>query len=140
MEDQGIPPAWVFGSLGLGFLGLGLWMLTRARAFAARAVRVQGVVTDLELFPHGMGKDAFIVVFRFTTYEGQEIEVRSSFAVEKPPARGELAPVVYDPRKPERARLDSPGQRGTRLVWIVILVGTSFATMGALFLLGILPQ
>jgi hypothetical protein len=26
------------------------------------------------------------------------------------------------------------------LVWIVILVGASFATMGALFLLGILPQ
>jgi hypothetical protein len=45
--------------------------------------------------------------------------------------------VLYYPRKPERARIDNAGQRGSTMGWFVPVLGVFFLTLGVLSLVGV---
>jgi hypothetical protein len=71
-------------------------------------------------------------IIRFTTVYGQQIEAETSFGSNPPPARpGEQVPVLYDPARPTRIRIDSLTGRGTLLGVIFLVVGLALFVAGA---------
>jgi hypothetical protein len=131
----------------LVFVGVGLtcgvvcvvaWV--RMRAFMSRAQRVPGVVTELirsYSSSSGSGSSSrggytYRPVFQFRTYDGRDVRVESSVGSNPPSARpGQRVNVLYDPMRPERARLDTFVQRGGLLVLIMLLFTVVFTAVGA---------
>ncbi|MFF0307020.1 DUF3592 domain-containing protein [Streptosporangium sp. NPDC004379] len=55
------------------------------------------------------------------------LEVRRS----QPPRPGDRVMILYDPQKPRHARIDTGGQRGSTMGWILTGLGL-LATLGVL--------
>jgi hypothetical protein len=117
----------VVGLVLWGVVGLFFWDM---QSFTDAAVRVRGVVVDLEMrkTTEGGWKKSYYPVVRFQSTNGQEVQFVSG--VGSSPAafeRGEEVEVLYDPAAPEEARIDS----WFDLYFVPILAGA----LGSVFLL-----
>ncbi|MBB2908838.1 hypothetical protein FHS43_000084 [Streptosporangium becharense] len=116
-----------FGILfGAVFAVSGVRMLTAARYLRRHGVRVPGVVVGLR---RSSGNDGvFYPTMQFQTVQGFVVETESDLGSNPAPARpGQQVMVVYDPERPQRARLDGVGGRG-------VLHGVLFLTIGVIIL------
>ncbi|SIS03901.1 DUF3592 domain-containing protein [Micromonospora avicenniae] len=77
-------------------------------------------------------------IFRFTTVEGHEVEVTSSFGEGRPPQPADGITILYDPRKPHRAIINTSGQSGSSMGWILTALGLFLTTLSVLTALNIL--
>ena len=115
-------PLWGVAS-GLLFGGIGVGLLVKTRRFLSRAVRVPGMVTGLRGSASGNGRSYFPRL-TFRTHEGQEVHTESRFSQNPPPAQpGQSVTILYDPRDPNRARVDSVKGRGLYLAWCFTVSG-----------------
>jgi hypothetical protein len=127
---------------GLGFLGVvwtayGAWLLFSVRRHRSRSVQVPGVVTGL-VRSRDPDSPTSRPIFRFTTVEGHEVEVTSRSGEASPPQPGDSVTILYDRRKPRRAVIDTSGQRGSTLGWLLTGLGLVLLTMSVLSALDIL--
>lgn len=97
----------------------------------ARGVAVPGVVTGLVRSTDNDGH-TFRPIFRFTTLQGHELELTSKYGEASPPRPGETVTILYDPQKPRHALIDTGGQRGSRMGWIVTVLGLFLAALSVL--------
>ncbi|WP_055478141.1 DUF3592 domain-containing protein [Sphaerimonospora mesophila] len=121
----------------MALLVCGAWIVINARRFRARAVRVPGVITGL-VRSSDPDSPTCRPVFRFTTLEGHEVEVTSGFGEAHPPQPGDRVTILYNPRKPRKARIDTSGQTGSAMGWIVIGLGLLLVALGVLSALDVL--
>jgi hypothetical protein len=77
-------------------------------------------------------------IFRFTTLEGHEVEVTSKHGEVSPPQPGDRVTILYDPRKPRHALIDTSGQRGSGMGWTMTAFGLLLATLSVLAALNII--
>ncbi|WP_165970160.1 DUF3592 domain-containing protein [Nonomuraea terrae] len=118
--------------LGLVLVAFGGWQLISARRIRARGVRVPGVVIGYKQVAGGGEEPLSRPVFRFTTLEGHELEVTSRTGEPRGYLPDERIEVLYNPQKPERARIDNAGQRGSTMGWIVTTMGVFVLAVGVL--------
>ncbi len=89
-----------------------------------------GTIVDVER--HFTGKsDAYFPVLSFRTLAGTDIRTTAPQGrIFSPPTVGKSVMVVFDPAKPERAYVDSPGLRYGGIA--LIIVGLGFLTLAVL--------
>ena len=120
----------VFFGLGAVFTLLGGGIMLNARRFRRRGLRVQGQVVRLRI--RRLNRSTmFYPTVRFTTAYGQQVEAESWFGSNPPPGRpGEWVPVVYDPARPARMRIDRARIDGTLHGGIFLTVGVVAVALG----------
>ncbi|GAA1302173.1 hypothetical protein Psi02_48860 [Planotetraspora silvatica] len=118
----GVVTALVGGGLGIG-----------ARRFRRRAERVEGEVVRLRPSRSRNGRIVYHPTVRFTTVYGQRVEAESPLGGTPPPAMpGDRVPVLYDPARPTRVRIDDTTNNGFRAG--MIFLGTALAILSAALL------
>lgn len=122
---------------GLVNLAFGAWLVLSARRFRTRGIRVPGVVTGLERSDDPQ-RPTSRPIFRFTTLDGRELVVASRFGEVDPPQPGDHVTVLYLPHKPQRARIDTGGQRGSAVGWIVMGFGVLLTVLFVLNALSVI--
>ncbi|WP_141578142.1 DUF3592 domain-containing protein [Actinomadura sp. WMMA1423] len=127
---------WVFVVVMVAFGGAsvfgGVHQYRTSRAFLARAHRVPGIVVGIHRVPGDDSYDHFPVL-RFRTLEGAEIETVAqssggSFELER--LEGRPVAVLYDPRDPRAARMDTRSGRALAASAGAVAVGCVFALVG----------
>jgi hypothetical protein len=116
----------VFSLLGFLLVAIGVFILIRTRAFISRSQETKGTVINL-LTSHGSeGGITYAPVFRFTTIQGQVMEVAES-VYSNPPgfSVGQIVDILYDPQDPSNAR----AKKWSSLYFVPLLLGG----MGAIF-------
>ena len=130
----------MFVAFGAGFMAVGARTRRSSREFLARAVRVPGMVTDLEL--HRGNRQAgdvssgyWVPRLRFTTVDGRAVETLAMYGSVPAPARpGEQVMVLYDPDRPSRAQVaDRKLASGGCLSGAMLVAGAAFVGFGLLF-------
>jgi hypothetical protein len=129
----------LFAALGSGFFAVGVRTRRSARRFKERAVRVPGLVVDLEFHRgHRTAGDVssgyWVPRLRFTTVDGRPVEMLAMYGSVPAPARpGEQVMVLYDPEQPTKAQVaDRVLASGGCLSVAMLVVGGSFAVLGLL--------
>ena len=133
---------WVLGGLffviGVGMLFAGVsWWRSNA-AFAEHAVAGEGTVSDL-LYRRSSSSSSssssrnsgtYVPVIDFTAPNGSRIHITGSSG-SNPPAysRGDKVPLLFDPENPEKAVIDSFGERKAGPL-ILSGLGAAFALVG----------
>lgn len=114
-------------------------IVRKNRAFLARAQRAPGVVVGLGRGssmgsgPNDTMRRSFAPVFRFTTIDGREVEVRSSVESNPPTYRpGDQVTVLYDPAAPEKAKLDKFSERGGLETLVMSILTGVFLAVGVI--------
>ncbi|MEU6410495.1 DUF3592 domain-containing protein [Microbispora sp. NPDC046933] len=121
----------ILAGLGLVFGLIGGGITMNAREFRRRAQRTRGLVVGLRASRSDDGTSYYPTI-RFTTIHGQQVEAETTYGSNPPPARpGEEVPVLYDPARPTRIRIDSAAGSGTLLGGIFLAVGIVLFTAGA---------
>ncbi len=101
---------------GLVLAVLGVIIIRQHRRLTRTGQRVTGTVTgtvtDLRWHSHakqgGGGYTTYHAVLAFRTLDGQEVEAVTRNGSRQIIARpGEQVPVIYDPRRPDRAEIDT---------------------------------
>ncbi len=120
-----------FGAFGLLFVSIGAGLVLSEWRFGQHAERAQGTLVGLRMVGGsagpGTGSFYYLPTVRFRTGDGQEIEAESRLGSNPPPGRpGDVVALRFDPRRPERFRLDR-----------VDLIG-NFVAIGCIFM-GLLP-
>lgn len=121
---------WLFGA---GFVYGGVRNARGSREFLASAQAVPGVVVGVFVDGNGDLQKRFAKL-RFTTLDGTPVEVTSetpngSFELNQ--MQGRTVRVLYDPRNPRRARVDTGSGRGVggsvalAVVGVVLFLGGS---------------
>lgn len=120
----------VFASIGLLFLAVGAFTAWRAFTFTDSSAKAAGTVVELRLSRSGSSSSGHAPVVRFTTNEGRTVEFVSSVS-SKPPAYkiGEEVEVLYDPKDPWHAEIDS-------FVSLWLLPSILFLPGGVFFMIG----
>ncbi|RFU41919.1 DUF3592 domain-containing protein [Actinomadura logoneensis] len=124
---------WLFG---VGFVYGGIRNVRESREFLSSAQTVPGVVVGVHVDGHGDLQRRYAKL-RFTTHEGQPVETTSYTShgpLELFRMQNQTVPVLYDPRNPRRARINSGSGRGvggsTALAAVgvvMFLIGTAIA-------------
>jgi hypothetical protein len=102
---------------GLVIAVLGVLVIRQNRRLTRTGQRVTGTVTDLRWHSHSDqssrgGYTTYHAVLAFRTLEGREVEAVTRNGSREIIARaGEQVPVIYDPRDPTRAEIDTPAGR-----------------------------
>lgn len=114
----------IFAIVGGGLAVHGARSLVRTRAFLSRAVRTEGEITGwrTERQDPGSSSRSYYARLRFPTPDGRTVETESDVPLSFWPAdRDGPVTVLFDPARPERARLDSAGGRGypTDLLFLI---------------------
>jgi hypothetical protein len=129
-------PRWfaaTFLAIGLVCLTVAFFVYRHAQAFAGRAERVDGRVVDVvrEGVRPGERGGSYSSTFHFTTRDGRSFVARASVRSTTPRYRaGEKVSVLYDPRDPETAVIDSFADRYFLLI-VLLPIGVGFAAVGA---------
>ncbi len=131
----------LFVALGAGFMVIGARTRRSSREFMARAVRVPGLVVDLELHRgehrHAGDLDSgyWVPRLQFTTVDGRPVQTLAMYgSVPAPARRGEQVMVLYDPDQPTRAQVaDRKLASGGCLSGAMLLAGGAFVVFGLLF-------
>src|SRR5689334_8974107 len=95
----------VFGLVGSILFVIGVFIFIRTRMFISTSQEVKGTVIRM-LSSHGSeGGTVYAPVFRFTTIQGQSMEVAES-VYSNPPGYsvGDVVDILYDPQNPGNAR------------------------------------
>lgn len=126
---------------GLTFFGvvstsIGILLLANARRRRARWIRVPGLVTDL-VPSSDPDSPAKFPTFRFTTTEGHEVKIKSGRGENNPPRPGDNVTVLYDPKEPQRAVIDTTGQSDISMGRWLIGFGLVLLTLDVLTILGV---
>ncbi|MEZ0070688.1 DUF3592 domain-containing protein [Planotetraspora sp. GP83] len=121
----------ILGLIGVVFALIGGGLTISARDFRKRAQRVQGEVVRLRPSRSSEGGTVYYPTVRFTTVYGQRVEAECPFGSSPPPAMpGDQVPILYDPAKPTRVRIDSATGSGTLIGVIFLGVGLVLFTAG----------
>ncbi|GAA3109900.1 DUF3592 domain-containing protein [Streptosporangium carneum] len=113
----------VFGAV---FTGVGIRVITVGQRLQRHGMRVPGVVVGLRW--SGGDTGVYYPTLRFQTVQGSVVETESDLGSNPSPVRpGQQVMVVYDPERPQRARLDGAGGKG-------VLHSVLFMTVGAIIL------
>ena len=120
---------------GLLIAALGIIIVRQNRRLTRTGQRVTGAVTDLRWHSHakqgGGGYTTYHAVLAFRTLDGQEVEAVTRNGGRKIIARpGEQVPVVYDPRRPDRAEIDTRAGRASWFPVFYSLVGLAIVGYG----------
>ncbi len=99
---------YLFASLGLIFICVGLWQYFETNALINRAYSTKGVVIDLIRGASSESSSGnYKPVVRFKTERGEEIEFVSGLGTSPPLFdRGEIVTIFYQPDSPENAKID----------------------------------
>lgn len=120
---------------GLVIAALGVIIVRQNRRLTRTGQRVTGTVVDLRWHSHatqnGGGYTTYHAVLAFRTRDGREVEAVTRNGGRKIIAHpGEQVPVVYDPRQPTRAEIDT---RAGRAAWwppLVAVAGLALTVYG----------
>ena len=121
----------LFVLAGLVLAVLGVIIIRQHRRLTRTGQRVTGTVSDLRWHSNakagGGGYTTYHAVLAFRTLDGQEAEAVTRNGSRQIIARpGEQVPVIYDPRHPDRAEIDT---RAGRPVWWPPLVAVGGLAM-----------
>ncbi|GGS82768.1 hypothetical protein GCM10010156_46800 [Planobispora rosea] len=111
---------------GVVFTGIGVRVLTVGQRLRRSGVRVPGFVVGLRW--SGGDNGVYYPTLQFQTAQGFMVQTESDLGSNPSPVRpGQQVTVVYDPERPQRARLDGAGGRG-------VLHSVLFLTFGVIVL------
>jgi hypothetical protein len=116
---------WFYIVPGVPVFAFGVFLLLRAYWFTKRAVRVPGkVMTFKGTRTHE--SDSRRVEFEFHTLEGRLVtaEAHLGQAGRTEVEVGDDVTVMYDLKKPTRARIDQKGMRGYQIAWMTVGLGS----------------
>jgi len=125
----------LFFVVGSALAYAGIRQRLALRRFKRRAGRAAGTVTEVHSRWVGMRyEDRSLLHFpvvRFTLPDGHEVETEVVSGSNPAPARtGETVTVLYDPRRPARARVDGFWADGTLVTAGLVIMGGLFAAIG----------
>ena len=116
----------VFGLAGFLLLGIGVFTFIRTRRFVSSSQEVKGTVIRIISSAGSEGGTVYAPVFRFTTIQGQTIEVEEKvYSSSAGFSVGEVVDLLYDPQNPTKAR----AKKWFNLYFVPMLLGG----MGAVF-------
>lgn len=132
----------IFAGMGLVFIASGIHDRRRTDEFLTRARRVPGIVVRMQPRTSATDTVVYYPVLRFRTLDGAEVETTAEtrgdpMSLSK--LRGHQVPVLYDPSRPERARMDTGSGRGRANGVGLAFAGVVFAAIGAALLVSGLP-
>ncbi|GAA4591398.1 hypothetical protein GCM10023194_50640 [Planotetraspora phitsanulokensis] len=120
----------IFGIVGAGLIVAGGVMGIGSYRFLRHAERADGEVVRLRTRRtgrQGHRSRVYYPTVRFTTVYGQQVETEANIGAGRPAAMpGERVPILYDPERPTRIRIDTPSGRG-------VVGGAVFAVVGLVF-------
>jgi hypothetical protein len=95
----------VFGLVGALLFVIGVFLFIRTRAFISSSQQTKGTVIRMLSSSGSEGGTVYAPVFKFTTIQGQVMEVEEK-VYSSPPgfSVGEVVDILYDPRNPGNAR------------------------------------
>ncbi len=95
----------MFGLVGGLLFVIGVFLFMRTRMFISSSQEVKGTVTRMLSSFGSEGGTVYAPVFKFTTIQGQVIEVEEK-VYSSPPgfSVGEVVDILYDPQNPGNAR------------------------------------
>ncbi|GAK68857.1 hypothetical protein RRU01S_03_00240 [Agrobacterium rubi TR3 = NBRC 13261] len=119
---------WCFLVLGLVFAAAGAGLFYYDNQFAARALRAEGVVSDLV---RKRDETGYTAIVRFTDAQSQQQEMADRMSSSPPRfSRGDKVDILYDPQSPSSALIDDvqgryflPGMFGGLGIIFTILGG-----------------
>jgi hypothetical protein len=116
----------VFGLVGALLFVIGVFLFIRTRAFISSSQEVKGTVIRMLSSSGSEGGTVYAPVFKFTTIQGQVIEVEEK-VYSSPPgfSVGEVVDMLYDPKNPGNAR----AKKWSSLYFVPLLL----TGMGAIF-------
>jgi hypothetical protein len=116
----------VFGLVGALLFVIGVFLFIRTRAFVSSSQEVKGTVIRMLSSSGSEGGTVYAPVFKFTTIQGQVIEVEEK-VYSNPPgfSVGEVVDMLYDPKNPGNAR----ARKWSSLYFVPLLL----TGMGAVF-------
>jgi Protein of unknown function (DUF3592) len=110
----------VFSLVGLLLAAIGIFIWIRTRAFISTAQEVKGTVIRMVASSGSEGGTVYAPVFKFTTMQGQVIEVEERIASNPPEFKtGQVVDILYDPQDPNRARV----KKWFNLYFVPLLLG-----------------
>jgi len=110
----------VFGLVGLLLAAIGVFIWMRTRAFMSTAQETKGTVTHMISSSGSEGGMVYAPVFKFTTIQGQVIEVEEKVYSNPPQFQtGQAVDILYDPEDPNRARV----KKWSSLYFVPLLLG-----------------
>ncbi|WP_149260857.1 DUF3592 domain-containing protein [Actinomadura sp. K4S16] len=123
-------------AFGVAFVVGGIQRYRSGREFMASAQRVPGVVAGIHRVERSDSYE-FFPVLRFRTMEGAEIETvgqtrGGSFELNR--LKGRPVAVLYDPRNPREARMDTSSGRALSGSVGMVAAGCVFAVLGLVML------
>ena len=96
----------VFGFVGLLLAAIGIFIWIRTQAFLSTAQETKGTVIRMVSSSSSEGGISYAPVFKFTTIQGQVIEVEEKISSNPPQFQtGQVIDILYDPQDPNRARV-----------------------------------
>ncbi len=116
----------VFGLVGGLLFVIGIFLFIRTRAFISSSQEVKGTVIRMLSSSGSEGGTVYAPVFKFTTIQGQVMEVEEK-VYSSPPgfSVGEVVDILYDPQNPGNAR----AKKWSSLYFVPLLL----SGMGAIF-------
>jgi hypothetical protein len=121
--------------LGVCLILAGIVLLVRARLFRARAVRVSGRITKVDLLPVENANDIREATVEFVTEDGREITTKGGDIGAQRLREGSPVKVLYHPKKPTVAFIEGTSMRGGWVGGVFICFGLCFTLAFVLSLL-----
>jgi hypothetical protein len=123
-------------AIGVGLVIGGIHRYRTGRAFLESAHRVPGMVAGIHRVETTDSYE-FFPVLRFRTLEGAEVETVGQTrggSYELTRLKGTAVTVLYDPRNPRTARMDTSSGRGLAGSAGMAAIGSVFAVLGIVML------
>lgn len=113
-------------AFGVCLIAAGIVLLVRARLFRARAVRVSGRITKLDVTLVENGGNVRDATVEFVTEDGREITTKGGDIGSRRLREGSPVKVLYHPRKPTLAHIEGTSMRGGWVGGVLICFGLCF--------------
>ena len=126
-----------FTGFGAVFIAVGVHRYRVGRAFLASAHRVPGIVAGTHTV-ETINSYEYFPVLRFRTIDGADIETvgqTTAGSLELTRLRGRQVEVLYDPRDPREARMNTSSGRALTGAVGMVAGGCVFAAIGIALLL-----
>ncbi|WP_433465942.1 DUF3592 domain-containing protein [Spirillospora sp. CA-128828] len=121
--------------LGVCLTVAGIVLLVRARLFRARAVRVSGRITKLDVIFGENGSTIRETTVEFVTEDGREITTKGGDIGTQRLREGSPVKVLYQPKKPTVAFVEGTSMRGGWVGGVFVCFGLCFTLAFVLSLL-----
>lgn len=131
----------IFLIVGVGALAGGIFWGVKTQRFVASASRASGTVIELERRQSGDDGPTYYPVVRFTDAAGKDVTFTSSTGSNPPSKReGDKVDVLYDPKNPTEAELDSFFSLWFGPLMVGGLFGTIFPLVGVSVIISAIRQ